>query len=226
MDQPITIIPLKVPCYLVTIQDGYALIDCGDVSDRSHLEKELARVGVKPGNLKLVLLTHGDFDHSGNAAFLQQKYAAKIAMHAQDAGMVTHADMSWGRKAKPDRVTTFGRFITLISPLFSKMGSFETFTPDFYVADWQDLSAYGLDARVISLPGHSKGSIGILTSNGTLFCGDLLTSMFHLGLPFMVDDMVAFSASIEKLRGLPIGMVYPGHGKPFPMERFIKGYYI
>jgi hydroxyacylglutathione hydrolase len=223
MDQNIAILPLKVPCYLVTIRDGFALIDCGDASDRGLLEKELAQRGVQPGSLKLVLLTHGDFDHTGNAAFLQQHYAAKIAMHAADAGMVTHADMSWGRKARPDQVTLFGRFISLISPLFASHARFETFTPDLYVEDGQDLAGYGFDARVIGLPGHSQGSIGILTAGGALFCGDLLSNMVQLGPHFMIDDLAAYDASVEKLKSLPIGLVYPGHGKPFPLERFLQG---
>jgi hydroxyacylglutathione hydrolase len=224
MDQTIQIIPLKVPCYLVSIRDGFALIDCGDASDRGLLEKELSQRGVKPGSLKLVLLTHGDFDHTGNAAFLQQAYAAKIAMHAADAGMISQADMSWGRKARPDRVTLFGRFIGLISPLFAGRAPFETFIPDLCVEDGQDLSGYGFDARVIGLPGHSKGSIGVMTSGGALFCGDLLSNMVKLGPHFMIDDLAAFTASVEKLKSLPIGMVYPGHGKPFPLERFMKKY--
>ncbi|RLI67201.1 hypothetical protein DRO91_10540, partial [Candidatus Heimdallarchaeota archaeon] len=31
------------------------------------LERELEKAGCKPGDLKLVVLTHGDFDHTGNA---------------------------------------------------------------------------------------------------------------------------------------------------------------
>ena len=37
--------------------------------------------GCKLGSLKLIVLTHGDFDHTGNAAYLRHKYAIKIAMH-------------------------------------------------------------------------------------------------------------------------------------------------
>jgi glyoxylase-like metal-dependent hydrolase (beta-lactamase superfamily II) len=224
MTQPIQILPLKVPGYLITARDGYVLIDCGDVSDRPVLEKELALAGVRPGKLKLVLLTHGDFDHTGNAAFLQQKYGAKIAMHAQDAGMVTHATMGWGRKAQSDRVTLFGRLIMVIARLFVSKDSFEAFTPDVFVEDGQDLSEYGVDARVIGLPGHSRGSIGLLTAGGELFCGDLLMNMFRPELHFLIDDLADCSASVEKLRALPIGTVYPGHGKPFQLQQFLKGY--
>jgi hydroxyacylglutathione hydrolase len=224
MEQHIQIIPLKVPAYLVTARDSFVLIDCGDISDRLRLEKELALAGVEPGNLKLVLLTHGDFDHTGNAAFLRQKYGAKIGMHAQDAGMVTNATMGWNRKVRPDRVTLFGRLIMLMARLFTSQDGFEKFTPDVYLADGQDLSEYGLDARVLGLPGHSKGSIGLLAPGGNLFCGDLLMNMVRPELHFMIDDLSDCSASIAKLKSLPIGTVYPGHGKPFQLEQFLKGY--
>ena len=38
----------------------------------------------------------------------------------------------------------------------------------------------------------------------------------------IMDDSAAAKASVEKLRGLPINTVYPGHGKPFPMGRFLE----
>ena len=214
----------RVNCYLVKADEGYVLIDTGVSNQRAALEQELINAGCQPGNLNLVVLTHGDFDHTGNAAFLQQKYGAKIAMHAQDAGMATHATMGWNRKAKSDRVTLFGRLIMIIARLFVSKSSFEAFTPDISVEDGQDLAEYGVDARVIGLPGHSKGSIGILTAGGALFCGDLIMNMMRPELHFMIDDLADCSASIEKLKSLPIGTVYPGHGKPFLLKQFINRY--
>jgi len=37
-----------------------------------------------------------------------------------------------------------------------------------------------------------------------------------------MDDLTAANTSIQKLKSLKINTVYPGHGKPFPMETFIK----
>ena len=37
-------------------------------------------------------------------------------------------------------------------------------------------------------------------------------------------DLVAANASVERLKSLNIHTVYPGHGKPFPMELFIKNH--
>jgi hydroxyacylglutathione hydrolase len=224
MDQTIITIPLKVPAYLIKLSDGFILIDTGDVSDCGNLENALEQAAVTPENLKLVLLTHGDFDHSGNAAFLQQKYGARIAMHANDAGMVERGDPGWNRKAKPDKVTVLGRLIIFISSHLAKPAPFQTFTPDILLADGQDLAEYGFAAQVLLLPGHSKGSLGILTADGNLFCGDLLMNMVRPTLHFMIDDYAEFKTSIEKLKKLNIRMVYPGHGKPFPLEQFFQSH--
>lgn len=172
-----------------------------------------------PGNLKLIILTHGDSDHADNCAYLSIKYGAKTAMHHDDSGMVEHGDMSWNRKAKPDKISATFRLITMVFGGLGKPGNFNTFKPNIYFMDGQDLSEYGFDAKILHLPGHSKGSIGILTSGGDLFCGDLLYNF--AGFSF-IDDLADFQTSIKKLKSLKISTVYPGHGKPFQMDSFIR----
>ena len=105
MPQEIKTISLLLPyrlgsvnCYLIQTATGYILIDTGCSNKRADLEKEIESVGCKPGNLKLIVLTHGDFDHAGNAACLRKKFGTKIAMHYDDSGMVEHGDMFWNRK--------------------------------------------------------------------------------------------------------------------------------
>jgi glyoxylase-like metal-dependent hydrolase (beta-lactamase superfamily II) len=218
MPSEITTINYGVNCFLIKTGSGFFLVDTGVANKRLALEKELERQGCQPGSLKLVILTHGDSDHADNSAYLQQKYGAKIAMHQDDAGMVERGDMSWNRKPKPDKVAFFFRLIMLV---FSSPVKFDTFKPDVFLEDNQDLSPYGLDARVLHLPGHSKGSIGILTASGDLFAGDLLSNFFKPGVHF-IDDLVAWNSSIEKLKQMEIKTVYPGHGKPFSMEKFLK----
>ncbi len=52
--------------------------------------------------LKLIVLTHGDFDHTGNAVYLRQRLGAPIAIHAGDAGMPERGDMFWkGKNGQP-----------------------------------------------------------------------------------------------------------------------------
>ena len=199
----------RVNCYLLRSDSGYILIDTGGANNRAELLRELERLGCRPGLLKLILITHGDFDHTGNAACLRAAFGTQIAMGADDAGMAERGDMFVNRK-QPNIL--FQRLI----PVLSGFGKAERFTPDVFLVDGDDLSAYGVDARVISLPGHSKGSLGILTASGDLFCGDLLDNTKQPALNSLTDDIVTATASLGKLRGMGIRTVYPGHGSPFP----------
>jgi glyoxylase-like metal-dependent hydrolase (beta-lactamase superfamily II) len=127
--------------------------------------------------------------------------------------MVERGDMGWNRKARPDRMSLIMKIMTSMVQLFVKTGAFEKFTPDLTVDDGFDLSSYGLDATVLHLPGHSKGSIGILTKDGDLCCGDLFYNM--PGFRF-VDNQADYDMSVKKLKGLNVRRIFPGHGKALP----------
>ncbi len=202
----------SVNCYLIKTVAGYILIDTGGSNSRQELLKELETFGCKPGLLKLIVLTHGDFDHTGNAAYLREAFGGKTAMHADDAGMVQYGDMFVNRK-QPNMI------IRTLLPAFTGFGKAQRFTPDVHLEDREDLADYGFDAHVVSIPGHSKGSIGILTAGGDLFCGDLLDNTKSPALNSLIDDPEAARASLQKLKGLSIGMVYPGHGQSFSLTQ-------
>jgi len=201
----------SVNCYLLQGDSGYLLIDCGSSSCRKELLRELESAGCKPPLLRLIVLTHGDFDHTGNAAYLRQAFGAKIAMHRDDAGMAETGDMFVNRK-QPNII------LRKLIPFFTGFGKAERFTPDLLLEDGDDLSPYRFDARVLSIPGHSRGSLGILTVAGELFCGDLLTNTDKPSLNSLIDDPVAAQASLHRLRSMDVKTVYPGHGTPFPMQ--------
>jgi hydroxyacylglutathione hydrolase len=208
---------VTVNCYLVNNGEKFALIDTGRSAKRREIEKEIESAGCRPGDLKLILLTHGDFDHCGNAAYFREKFDTKIAMHSDDSGMVEYGDMTWNRK-KPNVIirTLFGLFINL--------NEADRFKPDIYIEDGDDLSDYEFEAKVIHIPGHSRGSVGFLTAAGDLYCGDLLANTDKPDIWSIIDDQAAADASIDKLKQIEIGTVYPGHGDPFPMAQFSENY--
>jgi len=206
---------VSVNCYLVRTDDGFILIDTGRTNKRGAIEKELESAGCQPGNLTVIVLTHGDFDHCGNAAYLRRKFGTKIAMHKDDSGMVERGDMLWNRNKQ-------NILIRIIFKLFFRLSKSDRFKPDLYIDEGYDFSGYGFDAKVLDIPGHSKGSIGILTASGDLFCGDLLANVDKPEIWSIIDDPVAAHASVEKLKRLQINTVYPGHGQSFPMELFMK----
>ena len=204
----------SVNCYLVKNGNEYVLIDTGPSNKRFDIEKELEDEGCTPENLNLIILTHGDFDHTGNADYLREKFDAKIAMHYGDLEIVKHGDMFSNRK---------GNFlIKMVAPILFNFGKSERFRPDLHIDEEHSFSEYGFDARVIYLPGHSKGSIGILTDDGNLFCGDLLTNNKNPTLNSIIDDNEEANQSIERLKSMELKTVYPGHGKQFSMDELVE----
>ena len=216
---PITVpLPLnfsKVNCYLLKTDSGFYLIDTGMTNARRQLDAELERQGCRPGDLRLILLTHGDFDHIGNAIFLRQKFASQIAIHTEDVGMLENGDMFWHRKFD-------NRLLRGLMKTFMPLKKENRGTPDIFLEESASLSAYGLEATIYNTPGHSSGSICILTATGDLFAGDLLTS--STGKPMlnsMMYDREGGLSSLERLKSLLITKVYPGHGEPFLWETLL-----
>lgn len=201
----------SVNCYLIETDAGYILIDTGASNQRAALERELKGAGCNPGHLKLIILTHGDFDHIGNAAYLRDAFGADIAMHKDDAGMAERGDMFWNRQSG-------NAIIRWMAPILFRFGKSNRFEADLFVDEGYDLSEYGLAAKIVALPGHSKGSIAVLTAGGDLFCGDLFDNTEKPVLNSIMDDQAAALSSFEKLEGLALQTVYPGHGRPFQMD--------
>jgi glyoxylase-like metal-dependent hydrolase (beta-lactamase superfamily II) len=198
---------------------GFVLIDTGLATRRADLERELDRAGCRPGDLRIIVITHGDADHAGNAAHVRGRYGTPIAMHRAEWPAVERGNMLLSR----GRGTLFRRLIGGLLFRFAGLGKSDRFEPDLQLEDGYDLSGHGLDATVLHLPGHSRGSIGVLTADGDLFCGDLLTNLGEPRLNSLVDDRSDLDASLDRLRSLEIRTVYPGHGEPFALERVPTG---
>ena len=211
MAEKIKIIELDfVNAFLAKAQDGFVLIDTGMAQHWERLEEELTSSGCLPDKLKLVIITHGDRDHIGSCAKLQEKYKTKIAMHAGDVFMA-EGGVLLKRKVR----TLAGRILILLSRLRRQKIILQKFKPDILLKDGQDLKEYGFRGKVIHLPGHTKGSIGILTDEGDLFAGDTLVNSKKPDIAVFVDNFQELKNSIEKLKRLNIKKVYPGHGKAF-----------
>lgn len=211
-------IPLGfVNAYLIKADTGFFLVDTGMANQRATVEKALAAAGCRPGDLRLILVTHGDSDHIGNCAYLREKYGAKIAMHPNEAAQAAGGPMLVTRK--PEQGLRTRLIMGVLARLFALRRP-DRFKADLSLVGDDDLSAWGLQARALHIPGHSTGSIGILTAAGDLFCGDLMSNSGQPKL-HIVDDLAAARASLEKLRRLDVKTVYPGHGKPFALEAFV-----
>ena len=202
-----------VNCYLVRTGKGFVLIDTGYAKDRSIIDAALSEAGCE--DLRLVVLTHGDFDHVGNSAHLRQRFGCRIIMHRSDVGMVERGDLFWNRDMGPIK-RAFGRLFMFFKRM--RLDEVDRFSPDLLVEEGESLEEAGFEATVHHLPGHSKGSIGLLTAGGQFFCGDIYTNVSSPRMSTLVSNSEDFAKSLEIIRHLDIHTVYPGHGTPFSQE--------
>jgi glyoxylase-like metal-dependent hydrolase (beta-lactamase superfamily II) len=199
------------------------LIDTGFPFQRSQLEAELERQGCRPGNLKVIVITHGDIDHTGNCAYLREKYGVRIAMHEGDTEMCMKDGITRERGKMP---TDFPLLLMVLwlARGFLAFGlgqlawrkPFEAFEPDLLLEEGQSLTDYGFDAKILHTPGHSKGSISVLTDDGNLICGDAFSNAW--GRIINSTD----EGGLKRMKELGIETFYPGHGKPFSMEQLVN----
>ena len=159
----VTITKGAVNSYLLRADGGFVLIDTGTPEKRGALEKELENADCRRGDLRLILLTHGDYDHAGSAAYLRRLHDAPVALHGDDAGRVERADWSWNLKPAPDRFAFPFNFVSR----FIRPGEFSTFSPDILAEDGLDLSAYGLTLASCTFPGTRADPCGCSVPSGT-----------------------------------------------------------
>jgi hydroxyacylglutathione hydrolase len=214
----------RTNCYLLEGDRGFVLVDTGFPFQRRALEEALHGAGCEPGNLTLVILTHGDIDHSGNAAYLRNKYGTQIAMHPGDTAMCLTDGVTRERNTQPPKGFPKVLYLWIVRDLFLYLGrkllgqaEFEPFRPDILLEDGQDLRPLGLAAIAYHTPGHSKGSVSILTSKGNLYCGDHF--MHAWGHVVGSPDDPAFPSTNQRLGRLNVTHVYPGHGEAFSAGR-------
>lgn len=198
-----------VNAYLISTDDGFVLVDTGMRRHRAQLMEALAAAGCEPGKLKLLLITHGDMDHIGNAVHVRDTFEVPIAMHAGDVGMTRDGDMFAGRR-QPSWATR------LLVQAMLRLPENERFVPDIDLAENPDLSEYGLaSVEIMQLRGHSSGSVVVLFEDGSLISGDLVENTKKPAIGSIMDDVSAAKSSVRQLGANEPGRVYPGHGVPF-----------
>lgn len=207
-----------VAAHLLVTPEGLTLIDAGLPGHWSDLQKELRALGRSIQDIRGVVLTHGDSDHIGFAERLRRTTGVPVYVHAGDADRARGGDkpkLAMG----PARVwPTIGFFAYAAR----KGGMRTTYLSEVVeVADGDVLDLPGAP-RIVSLPGHSPGSIGVFSELArAVFVGDALTTRHVLTgrtgpqpAPF-TDDPAEALASLDRLADLDAAWVIPGHGAPF-----------
>ena len=90
-------------CYLLQGQGGTILLDAGPAGAAPAIMVGATSNGIRPEDIKLILITHGHLDHYGDAKAVQQWCGAPIAAHRDAPGASQRA-----RNAVPPAQTVRG----------------------------------------------------------------------------------------------------------------------
>jgi hydroxyacylglutathione hydrolase len=175
-------------CYVLQAPQGALLFDAPD-GCCDWLESR----GITP---KMLLLTHGHFDHVPEVAKVKKRFGSMIGCHPDTVPMI----------AERDFFRSFG-FQLEIDPV----------QPDFLIEATDARSFLGLELQVLEVPGHCPGSICFLSRGDSLLIGGDVLFAGGVGrwdLPGGDGDLL--------IRGIrtklyPLGdniTVLPGHGPP------------
>ena len=187
----LTVGPVACNCAIVACPETgeAAVIDPGGNGDRI-----LAAVRELDVQVKLLLHTHGHFDHILATRQVAEATGAKVAIHGSDRLLYENL---------PQQGRIFG-FLAEKPP-----------TPNQVLVGGETINIGKLSATVIHTPGHTPGSVGFyFRTEGVLFAGDTLffESVGRTDLPG--GSFPAIANSIRtKLYVLPSDTrVIPGHG--------------
>jgi glyoxylase-like metal-dependent hydrolase (beta-lactamase superfamily II) len=206
-------------CYLLWGRKGAVLIDPGPLGGAETVMAGAKEAGVGPGDVRLILVTHGHLDHYGAAMEVQAWCGAPVAAPTGEPEFSQDR-----RNALPPAQTLRGSLVRWFYLLLSPLAQFAPLEADLLLDEKADLLAYGLEAWTILLPGHSPGSFGLVTADGDVFVGDLFVNYAVPSQPLYLSDAEAWQNSYERVQALKPRMVYVGHGEPFAGELLAKIY--
>lgn len=201
----------NVNCYIVADNDRAILIDTGRTKYR---EKILEKC--KEFHVSLIVLTHGHMDHCQNAAYLAGALRIPIAMSEKDINLIPE-----NRKQPLSAKTLLGKMVLSVSLSSFEKDSLETFEPAIYLKNGDNLSDYGIEAEIVELPGHTKGSIGVKMED-SLFVGDALMNMFYPTISMLYTEEQEMLESARYISELGEKTIYFGHGKPKCNRKWVK----
>lgn len=179
------------------------LFDCGLPGDGPAVLTYLAKIGLGPQDLRMIVLTHADPGHAGSAPWLRRNSAARIVASPIEA-TVAAAPATGGN-------------VRALWRLALRMGGRppEPFAVDATIGPEDQVAGFA----VIPTPGHTPGHLSFFRAeDGVLIAGDAIRVAGRdlLAPAFWASQSeVRARISIARLADLPVRLLIPGHGNPY-----------
>ena len=197
----------EIGSFLITTRQGHILLDGGFVETAPQIERNIAQLGFKLEDVKILLNSHAHFDHAGGLADLKRKTGAKMIASARDAELLRaggHGDFRFGDTLP-----------------------FPPVQVDQIIGDGESIELGGQKLIALLTPGHTKGNTTWTTtisdaskSYDVVFAGSPTTLDYQLvgkeSYPGIASD---FEKTFAVLKKLPCDIFLSDHGSFFSFEQ-------
>ncbi|MGB9728832.1 MAG: MBL fold metallo-hydrolase [Thermoprotei archaeon] len=188
--------PLNTNCYVVYEDREAIIIDVG--GDPTPIINFLDSKSIRP---KLILATHGHFDHVLGVNILKKKYSIPFMIHSKDVNILKNI-----KEVVKNLIEMYG-----VKNVLGTLDYVENLEPDSTFKEEFIISVENISLKILETPGHTLGSSCFL-GHDVLFSGDTLFKGSIGRMDFGGDDKL-MKISLRKLKELPDNLiVYPGHG--------------
>jgi metallo-beta-lactamase class B len=195
-----------VTSYLITTPKGHILIDSGFLETVSQIKENVAKLGFKLSDIKILLNSHAHYDHAGGLAELRRLTGAKLFVSRLDEPLFIN-----GGKNDPN---------------FGDRFPFEPTKPDRLLNDLEEVKLGGTTLTANVTSGHTKGCTTWTTtaSDGgkkynVIFVCSTSSPGYKLinnsAYPDIVDD---YTKTFERLKKLKIDIFLGSHGGIYGLE--------
>lgn len=189
--------------YLIHGDNAAVLIDTGTAKYKEKVLK-----CCRNANVRLIILTHGHFDHCQNAAYLARELNCAVGIAKEDVPQLENH-----QKHKVFGRGVWGNFYAYASNRNIRSNEIEAMAPNIILEDGMSLAQYGLDGKIIKLAGHTKGSIGVLLSTGEFFVGDAMQNILFPAAAWCYEDYEQSRESVALIKIMDVKNIFYGHGK-------------
>lgn len=202
-------------CYLLEGSEGYVIVDTGIIRQQKKFISGLHYHGIEPGQIRLIIITHGHFDHVGSLAAIKTLCNdCPVFIHPLEARRISIPEV-----AIPPGTNLLGKVISSLGMISRPILKFPPVTPEKFYTEEMDLIDYGIEGKVIHTPGHTSGSLSILLAGGHAIVGDLAVN-FTREQPFppFAENPPDIYKNWQSLIAAGARTIYPAHGPAFPVE--------
>jgi metallo-beta-lactamase class B len=199
--------------YLITTPAGHILINTGINDSTAAIRSNIEKLGFKLSDVKLLLATHGHWDHVGAMAEIKRLTGARMLMQEADADMLESGGSQDYRYPQ------------------GRGAVYEPIKVDQRLKDGDKVRLGDTELTVMHHPGHTKGSTSFsynLREGGRNYnvlianMGSINPGVQVSGMPGFPEITKAYASTFEKQKQLKPDVWVSSHAAQFNMHEKYK----